>query len=107
MKTEFLLQQLLPAHIGSLPLWLPVDAAAIALAVLIEAPICIWGSLKSLSSIAAAGVVSTGVVTALVVALPFVDPEKEWVEDNEHRVIGSMDDVFSATNIMAVRAHVL
>ena len=84
--------------------WLPVDAAALALGVLVEAPLCVWGSFKSLSSIAAVGVVSTGVVTALVVVLPLLDPHKEClVEATPHRVVGGAGDVLSAAGIMAVR----
>jgi hypothetical protein len=86
------------------PPWLPVDAAAITLGVLIEAPLCIWGNLKTFSTFAAAGVVSTTVVTSLVVVLPLIDPHKQHVdEQSEHHILGNWPDVFSATGIMAVR----
>lgn len=86
-----------------LPRWLPADAAAVALGLLVEVPLCIWGSFRSLSSISAAGVVSTGAVTALVVLLPLLDPHKERLQERcSHRIIGTAGDVLSATGIMAV-----
>jgi hypothetical protein len=86
------------------PPWLPMDAAAIILGVLVEAPLCIWGNLKTFSTFAAAGVVSTSVVTSLVVLLPLLDPHKQYLgEQSEHHMVGNWPDVFSATGIMAVR----
>lgn len=98
------MQQLMPEFVIELfPLWLPVDALAVAIGVLIEVPLCLWGSFKSLANFAAAGVVSTSVVVVLVVLLPLVDPRREWLgQPSEHQVFGKLNDVFSAAGIMAV-----
>lgn len=98
-------QQLLPVHTRDhLPAWLPGDFAAIALGILIEIPLCVWGNFNTLSNCAAAGVLSTAVVTVLVVVLPILDPNKQCLAGpSEHRLAGGSNEVFAATGIMAVR----
>jgi hypothetical protein len=70
---------------------------------LLELPLCGFGSFKLLSLFSFAGITSTVAVVCLVVALPLIDPRKEWLDEAPaHIVLGP--GVIPATGIVAVRS---
>jgi hypothetical protein len=68
----------------------------------LELPLCAVGNFKLLSSFSFAGISSTVAVVLLVVALPVVDPRREWLQEAPTRpFLGP--GIIPATGVIAVR----
>lgn len=79
-----------------------VHTAAVALAVAVQTPLCIFGSFRTVSGVSVVGCLTSVAIISLIALLPLLDPRRECLPDEPVHHIISLN-IFPATSIFAAR----